>query len=120
MKVEVHGVHGPHGHAKDGYTDSPHCQFLIYFHDTAPHKNLEVSQHKVSYNTIRLLIVNGRIVYIHHTSDCEVLLPLTTINALGGTCVSHESCLLALSFLHNLREDGGKKGSSHFDEKLSL
>ena len=30
----------------------------------------------------------------------------------------NESCLLALSFLHNSREDGGKKGSSqsHFDK----
>ena len=27
---------------------------------------------------------------------------------------------LALSFLHSSREDGGKKGSSHFDEKLSF
>ena len=26
------------------------------------------------------------------------------------------SCLLALSLLHNSREDGGKKGSSHFDK----
>ena len=36
--------------------------------------------------------------------------------------VSHqnESCLLALSLLHNSREDGGKQGSSHFDEKLSF
>ena len=32
----------------------------------------------------------------------------------------NESCLLALSLLHNLREDGGKQGSSHFDEKLSF
>ena len=30
----------------------------------------------------------------------------------------NESCLLALSLLHNSREDGGKQGSSHFDEKL--
>ena len=32
----------------------------------------------------------------------------------------NEGCLLALSFLHNSKEDGGKKGSSHFDETLSL
>ena len=31
-----------------------------------------------------------------------------------------ESCLLALSLLHNSREDGGKQVSSHFDEKLSF
>ena len=31
-----------------------------------------------------------------------------------------ESCLLALSFLDNSREDGGKKGSSHFDATLTL
>ena len=30
------------------------------------------------------------------------------------------AAFLALSFLHNSREDGGKKGSSHFDEKVSL
>ena len=29
----------------------------------------------------------------------------------------NESCLLALSLLHNSREDGDKQGSSHFDEK---
>ena len=32
----------------------------------------------------------------------------------------NESCLLALSVLHNSGEDGGKQGSSHFDEKLSF
>ena len=32
----------------------------------------------------------------------------------------NESCLFALSFLHNSLEDEGKKGSSHFDETLSL
>ena len=32
----------------------------------------------------------------------------------------YESCLLALSLLHNSREDGGKQGNSHFDEKLSF
>ena len=31
-----------------------------------------------------------------------------------------ESCLLALSYLHNSREDGGKNGISHFDETLIL
>ena len=31
-----------------------------------------------------------------------------------------ESCLLALSLLHNSREDWGKQGSSDFDEKLSF
>ena len=30
------------------------------------------------------------------------------------------SNLLALSFIYNSREDGGKKGSSNFDEKPSL
>ena len=30
----------------------------------------------------------------------------------------NESCLLVLSFLHNLSEDGGKDVSSHFDETL--
>ena len=36
--------------------------------------------------------------------------------------VSHqnESCLLDLSLLRNSREDGGKQGSSHLDEKLSF
>ena len=33
---------------------------------------------------------------------------------------SNESCLFALSFLHNSREDGDEKGSSHFDKILSL
>ena len=39
-----------------------------------------------------------------------------------NTVVSYqnESCLVALSFLHNSREDGGKQGSSHFNEKLSF
>ena len=32
----------------------------------------------------------------------------------------NESCLLALSLLHNSREDGGKQGSFHIDEKLSF
>ena len=31
----------------------------------------------------------------------------------------NESCLFALSFFHNSREDGGKQGSSHFDKKNS-
>ena len=41
-------------------------------------------------------------------------------NILPWFFIKLESCLLALSFLHNLREDGGKKGSSHFDETLIL
>ena len=34
--------------------------------------------------------------------------------------IKMRAAFLALSFLHNSREDGGKKGSSHFDEKLSF
>ena len=44
-----------------------------------------------------------------------------------GTCATtvvsyqNESCLLALSLLHNSsREDGGKQGSSHLDEKKTF
>ena len=32
----------------------------------------------------------------------------------------NENCLLALPLLHNSKEDGGKQGSSYFDEKLIL
>ena len=32
----------------------------------------------------------------------------------------NESCLLALSLLHNSREDGGKLGSSHLNRKTLL
>ena len=34
--------------------------------------------------------------------------------------IKMRAAFLALSFLHNSREDGGRKGSSHFDEKLSF
>ena len=34
--------------------------------------------------------------------------------------IKMSAAFLALSFLHNLGKDGGKKGSSHFDEKLSF
>ena len=32
--------------------------------------------------------------------------------------VFHQAACFALSFLHNSREDGGKKGSSHFDKQV--
>ena len=41
------------------------------------------------------------------------------------TVVSYQNenffiCLLALSSLHNSREDGGNEGSAHLDEKFSF
>ena len=34
--------------------------------------------------------------------------------------IKMRATFLALSFLHNSREDRGKKGSSHFGENLSI
>ena len=34
--------------------------------------------------------------------------------------IKMRAAFLVLSFRHNSREDGGNKGSSHFDEKLSI
>ena len=50
---------------------------------------------------------------------------LKSMIAMSFDCITvafyqNESCLLALSLRHNSREDGGKQGSSHFDEKLSF
>ena len=51
-----------------------------------------------------------------------LLCKMSPTSSINITVVSYqnESCLLALSFLHNSREDGGKIGSSHFDETLSI
>ena len=53
--------------------------------------------------------------------DCDLLL-LDYCGVLSHweIFIKMRAAFLALSFLHNSREDGGKKGSSHFDENLSL
>ena len=48
------------------------------------------------------------------SEQCGLLESLTVVS------YQNVSSLFALSLLHNLREDGGKQDSSHFDEKLSF
>ena len=54
------------------------------------------------------------------TALTETLLGYCSVLTKRERFIKMRAAFLALSSLHNLREDGGKKGSSHFDENLSF
>ena len=56
----------------------------------------------------------------NHSDSLQEQWDHTVVSYQNEVFHQNESCLLGLSLLHNLREDGGQQGSSHFDEKLSF